>query len=87
MKKLKNKLINKLKTIMVNRDWSTLTWIENPNKDLQLAAVKQDGLALALIKNPSYEVQLAAVKQNGLALQVAGGAEVLAHKLCSLWEP
>ena len=40
-------------------------YIKNPDKDVQLEAVKQDAFTIMYIKNPDKDVQLEAVKQNG----------------------
>ena len=42
-----------------------IQFIENPSREVCLAAVKNDGYSIKYIENPSQEVCLAAVKQHG----------------------
>ena len=44
-------------------------YLNNPDKDVQLAAVNQNGYVIRFIKNPDKDVQLAAVNQNGAAIK------------------
>jgi DUF971 family protein len=46
-----------------------IAFVKNPDKDVQLAAVKKTGYAIRNIENPDKDVQLAAVNQNGNAIQ------------------
>jgi len=43
--------------------------VHNPDKEVQLEAVKQYGYSIRYIHNPDKEVQLEAVKQNGNNIQ------------------
>ncbi len=42
----------------------SLMYMNNPPKDVQLAAVKQNGLAIRYIRNPDDDVKIAAIQSN-----------------------
>ena len=58
-----------IQTKIVERLSGDIKFIKNPDKEVQLAAVKEDGNSIQYIKNPDKEVQLEAVKKNGLVIQ------------------
>jgi len=44
-------------------------YLNNPDKDIQMAAVTKDGYVIEYIKNPDKDVQMAAVTENGYAIK------------------
>ena len=69
-----NQIINSYPKLLdifdqIARKHSFLPLIKNPDKEVQLAAVKRDGLIIRVIKNPDKEIQLAAVKRSDRAIQ------------------
>ena len=47
----------------------SVKYMNNPDKDVQLAAVNQDGYAIKYIVNPDKDVQMAAVKQETYSIK------------------
>jgi hypothetical protein len=65
----------KLKQIKL--DGHLIRHVEDPDENMQIAAVSQHGYAIQFLRNPSVKVQLAAVRQNGNALiQIDQSAQV-----------
>lgn len=53
----------------INTCPSYIRFIHNPNKNIQLTAIKLDGLVINLIKDPDPDVQLEAYIQNPFSIQ------------------
>ena len=53
----------------IDQSPSAIRYIDNPSKEVQMAAVQQIGYAIDYIKNPAKEVQMTAVRDYGDAIR------------------